>query len=60
MSTPSITNFPPGYPDTPDARGRARKTYGGTLFEFGKHGTPKSIQRYQNSPALGIFLAETA
>jgi hypothetical protein len=52
----AATNLPPGYPDVPDSRGRARKSYNGKLLDFGKHGTPESIEKYKHSPLPQAFL----
>lgn len=40
------TPLPPGYPEAPDGRGRARKCVGGKLIGLGKYGTEKSVERY--------------
>ena len=42
--------LPPGYPDEADSRGCARKSYKGELLDFGRWGTPESIEKYNASP----------
>jgi hypothetical protein len=55
MNGAAVT-LPPGYPETPDYRGRARKCVNGELIELGKHGTAKSIERYISSGLLEAHL----